>query len=310
MNAMILSAGFGKRLLPHTLRLPKPLFPVLGETLLGIAIQSVLKAMPGKVVVNSHHISEKIEEYINSRDFGVEIVVTHEAEILGTAGGIKNAERWLRGDDFVVINSDIIMEPPWDELVSAHKKNGAVATLALRANPDPARYGVLKVNGVGEVTRFLDAHGPAHEKSGQAMMFTGASVISPAIFDLIPAGRAVDISGEVYKPLVTKGGGLYGVVTDSPWRDVGTTADYHATMIDALQGMRESVVDAILPSSAIITSPVYIEKGATIGERCHLGPNVAIHDGALIGEGARLTNCVVLPGSVVEGGALVTECVR
>lgn len=310
MNAMILAAGFGTRLLPHTLRLPKPLFPVLGGTLLEIAIQSILKARPGKVVVNTHHLPEKIAQYINSRDYGVEIIVAREDKILGTAGGIKNAERWLRGDDFIVINSDIIMEPPWNALISSHRQTGAVATLALRANPDPSRYGVLNVNGRGEVTRFLDARGPAHTKNGQALMFTGASVISPAIFDLIPAGRAVDISGEVYKPLVTKGGGLYGVVTDSPWRDVGTTADYHAAVMDALREMRESVVDSVIPASAKITQPVYIEKGALIGERCHIGPNVAIHDGAVIGEGARLMNCVVLPGTAVEEGALVAECVR
>lgn len=310
MNAMILSAGFGTRLLPHTLRLPKPLFPVLGGTLLQIAIQSVLKARPGKVVVNAHHLSEKIEEYINSRDYGVEIIVTREDKILGTAGGIKNAERWLSGDDFIVINSDIIMEPPWDELVAAHKKNGAVATLALRANPDPARYGVLNVNGQGEITRFLDSRSPAHAKNQQPLMFTGASVISPAIFDLIPAGRAVDISGEVYKPLVTKGGGLYGVVTDTPWRDVGTIADYHATVMDALREMRESVIDAIIPASAIITAPVHIAQGAVIGEKCHLGPNVAVYEGAVIGDGARLMDCVVLPDSMVGNGEHVAECVR
>lgn len=310
MNAMILAAGFGTRLLPHTLRLPKPLFPVLGGTLLEIAIQSVLRARPGKVVVNTHHLPEKIAQYINSRDFGVEIIVTREDQILGTAGGIKNAERWLRGDDFVVINSDIVMEPPWDGLIATHKNNGAVATLALRANPDPARYGVLKVNGRGEVARFLDARSPAGAEGGEPLMFTGASVMSPAIFDLIPAGRPVDISGEVYKSLVTRGGRLYGVVTDSPWRDVGTTADYHATVMDALRDLRESVINAKVPASAIITQPVYIEQGAVIGELCHIGPNVAVHAGAVIGKGARISNCVVLPESVVEDGALVAECVR
>lgn len=310
MNAMILAAGFGTRLLPHTLRLPKPLFPVLGGTLLGIAIETVLKTRPGKVVVNTHHLPEKIEQYINSHDFGVEIIITREAEILGTAGGIKNAERWLSGDDFIVLNSDIIMEPPWDALISLHRQSGAVATLALRVNPDPARYGVLNVNGRGEITRFLDAHAPASAEGGQSRMFTGASVISPAIFDLIPAGRPVDISGEVYKPLVTKGGRLYGVVTDAPWRDVGTTADYHVTVMDALRDLRESVIDAKVPTSAVITSPVYIEQGAVIGELCRLGPNVAVHNGAVIGDGAILANCVILPGTVVGKGEIVAECVR
>lgn len=310
MNAMILAAGFGTRLLPHTSRLPKPLFPVLGGTLLGIAIETVLKARPGKVVVNTHHLPEKIEQYIKSHDFGVEIIIMREVEILGTAGGIKNAERWLRDDDFIVINSDIIMEPPWDALIARHRQSGAVSTLALRGNPDPARYGVLNVNGRGEVTRFLDARSPASAEGGQSLMFTGASVISPAIFDLIPAGRPVDISGEVYKPLVAKGGRLYGVVTDSPWRDVGTTADYHATVMEALLGLQESVIDADIPASAKIEQTVYIEKGAALGELCHIGPNVAIHAKAVIGDGAILSNCVILPGTVVGEGEIVADCVR
>jgi mannose-1-phosphate guanylyltransferase len=120
----------------------------------------------------------------------------------------------------------------------------------------------------------------------------------------------VDISSEVYKPLVVKGGGLYGIVTDTPWRDIGITADYHATVMDALMGLRESVVEAQVPASAIITSPVYIEQGAVIGELCHIGPNVAVYEGAEIGEGARLTDCVVLPGAMVGEGEHVAECVR
>lgn len=269
--------------------------------MLGIAIRTVLKTRPSRIVVNAHHLQEKITEYINSHDFGVEIIVIREeGRILGTAGGIKNAEPYLRGSDFAVLNSDVIMDPPWEMMKAVHRSRRALATLALRANPDPARYGVLCVDGEEMVTRYLDARAPGHDEDAEPFMFTGASIVSPAIFDLIPPGRPVDISGEVYKPLVSKGGALFGVNSFSSWLDLGTTADYHKTVMEAFRDMTSSVVESRIPTSVRLEHPVYIERGAVIGDGAVIGPNVAIHKGAVVGAGARLANCVVLPDSVVE----------
>ena len=105
MNVMILSAGLGTRLLPFTKNLPKPLFPVLGKTLLELAIDTAKKANPNVIVINTHHLAGMIADFISGRDFGVEIIISHEDQLLGTGGCLKHAEKYLQGDLFAVINS-------------------------------------------------------------------------------------------------------------------------------------------------------------------------------------------------------------
>ena len=188
---MILAAGYGTRLLPHTKRIPKPLFPVLDKTLLEYAIETALGANPEHIVVNTHHLAEHIAGFLEGRDFGVEIAVSHEPQILGTAGGIKAAERWLRGGHFAVLNSDILIGVEWERLESFHLEKGAIATLALKDNPDPSRYGVIGVDGEGRVTRFVDVVNLENSGGARPFMFTGASILSPGISNgLLRVGRS------------------------------------------------------------------------------------------------------------------------
>ncbi len=285
MNAMILAAGFGTRLLPHTKRIPKPLLPVVDKTLLEIAIETVLKADPAIIVINTHHLGGMVREFVRSLDVGVEIIVTREREILGTAGGIKNAQSWLEGDHFVVMNSDIIACVDWEELTLAHKQSKAISTLALRKSPDPEKYSHLSIDDTKKVVKFHKTCGPSYKGTEEALMFTGISVLSPEIFGLIPDGVEHDISSKIYTPMTEKGEGLYGVRTDWQWIDVGTCKLYHKVVMGELSKRRDSL---------------YIEQNVKIGRWTELGPRVAVHSGAKIGSHVTLEDCVVLPNSVVD----------
>lgn len=300
---MILAAGFGTRLLPFTERLPKPLFPILGKTLLEMAIETAKKAGPDVIVVNAHHLADQIVEFVEDRDFGVEVAVSVEEDILGTAGGIKAAERWLSSGDFGVINSDIIAEVDWASLKSAHGKKGAMATLMLRKNPDPATYGPISTDGAGKITRFVKTSSPEHDEASPSMMFTGVSILSPAIFDRIPAGRAVDISSGIYGPIVAGGGPMYGYVSQMPWADAGTAEDYYYTVMNLLEKSGMDYGNLCAPENVAIYPPVYVAPGAILEPGCAIGPHVSVSRGAIIKSGARISGCVVLPGSEVRSGA-------
>lgn len=305
MNAMILAAGFGTRLLPHTRRLAKPLFPILGKTLIEIAIETVLRADVRRIVVNVHHLADQVESFLRSRDFGVEIVVLREEEILGTAGGIKNAEEWLGGGDFLVINSDIIAEPDWGGLIAVHREQGAISTLALRALPGAGSYSPVCVGEKGRVTRLGDFTGPGHAEDLPPLMFTGVSVHSPEIFTRIRPGAPSDMAREVFGPMVVKGEWLHGVKTGWEWADAGTAAAYHRAVMEALRS--EDVTPAVMWGDlrgVAVEPPVYVETGAVVAPGARLGPNVAVHKGARVGRGSALRDCVVLPGSVAGEGTV------
>jgi len=107
-KAMILAAGFGKRLNPLTLNLPKPLLKIGNETLLSNTINFLDKYGIKEVVINVHYFSEQIIEYVNKKKFNLKITIVNEKEkILDTGGGIFNALKYFK-ESFVCINPDTI----------------------------------------------------------------------------------------------------------------------------------------------------------------------------------------------------------
>lgn len=108
MKAMILAAGFGKRLGHLTQSTPKPLIKVKGQPLIKYHISKLLAADYSQIVINTHYLSDEIINYVKDEfDNDTRIIFSIEKEILGTGGGIKKALHHFGNDDFLVLNSDI-----------------------------------------------------------------------------------------------------------------------------------------------------------------------------------------------------------
>ena len=108
-KAMILAAGYGKRILPLTLECPKPLLEIGNETLLSNTIKFLDLSGVKQVVINVHYLGEKIIDYINKKNFNLEIIVVKENDkILDTGGGVLNAIQHFSEEPFLVINPDTI----------------------------------------------------------------------------------------------------------------------------------------------------------------------------------------------------------
>ena len=107
-KAMILAAGFGKRLNPLTLKCPKPLLKIGEETLLSNTINFLEKCQIKEVIINVHYLGDQIVEYINKKKFNLKITFVKEKEkILDTGGGILNALNNFN-ENFLCINPDTI----------------------------------------------------------------------------------------------------------------------------------------------------------------------------------------------------------
>ena len=108
MKAMILAAGFGKRLGHLTQSTPKPLIKVKGQPLIKYHLSKLLAADYSQIVINTHYLSDEIINYVkNEFNNDPRIIFSIEKEILGTGGGIKKALNHFGNDDFLVLNSDI-----------------------------------------------------------------------------------------------------------------------------------------------------------------------------------------------------------
>ena len=149
MKAMILAAGSGTRLLPLTYLRPKPLFPVCTVPLLGLIINQLRETGSNDIVVNTHHLSHKIDSYVQeSTPPGTAITLSFEPELLGTGGAIKKVEEFWDDQPFIVVNGDIIHTIDLQLAYDYHIKSENIVTLILHHYP---RYNQVDVDQEGAI---------------------------------------------------------------------------------------------------------------------------------------------------------------
>ena len=108
-RAMILAAGFGKRVHPLTLERPKPLLKIGNETLLSNTLKFLETSGVKEVVINTHYLRKQIIDYVKKNKFNLTInIVEENNKILGTGGGVLNALKYFSNENFLIINPDTI----------------------------------------------------------------------------------------------------------------------------------------------------------------------------------------------------------
>jgi NDP-sugar pyrophosphorylase family protein len=217
MRAMILAAGLGTRLRPLTDSVPKALVPVAGRPLVEYSLLWLRSQGIQDVVMNLHHHGEKIRAALGDGSvYGLRITYSSEDPILDTGGGIKKAQPFLDGETFLVLNCDTILDLDLSILLDTHRRNQAVATLVLRADPEARRYGIIETDRRGRVRRFL-GQPPEVNATLSPFMFTGLQILEPRVFDFMPAHKAFGTTRETYPQLLQAGEPLYGFIHSGPW---------------------------------------------------------------------------------------------
>jgi NDP-sugar pyrophosphorylase family protein len=225
MKAMIFAAGLGTRLYPMTQSLPKALIKIKNTPLIEIVIKRLVLQGFDEIIINLHHFSRQIEEFIHGMDdFGITIRFSDEkGELLDTGGGLKKAS-WFFDDEkpFLVHNVDIISNIDLTRLLDFHNRSHALATLAVRSRPS-SRYLYFdsKNNLCGwENTKTNERIMVRSSEDERHYAFSGIQVINPKIFKLNDREGPFSII-DLYLRLA----GHHSIQcfdhTDSLWLDVG-----------------------------------------------------------------------------------------
>src|ERR1700679_2119241 len=144
MKAIILVGGQGSRMRPLTNHLPKNIVPVCGVPFLTYQIEYLKSIGVKEIVFSIGYRSEDIRKvYGDGRRYKVEIHYALEKTPLGTAGALKNSEKFVKGSPVVVLNGDILTDIPLDKMLKFHRKNKNAATLGLVRVEDPTAYGLV-----------------------------------------------------------------------------------------------------------------------------------------------------------------------
>lgn len=206
MKAMIFAAGLGSRLRPLTDTTPKALIEVGGVPMLERVTRRLIAAGVNRIVVNVHHHADSIEHFLrNNNNFGADIAISNERELLlDTGGGVVKASALLtdgRSDEPIMLyNADILTDFPIEEMLAEHIAGRAAATL-LVSTDRPSTRGFLFddnrrlcgwINHVsGEVRSPLTV-----PEGAKAMAFGGIHIINPELIETMTAyGRN---NGEIF----------------------------------------------------------------------------------------------------------------
>ena len=238
MKAMLFAAGLGTRLRPLTDTLPKCLVPVNDRPMIDYPLLLLRHYGIREIVVNVHHHAERVEEYLGDGSrFGVDIAYSREPVLLDTGGGLLGAKRFLDHGTFVIVNSDVLIDLPLDEVVRFHTNHNAAATLVLRKDPKAAAYGSIWTDVEGRIRKLLQH--VAHEDGAGTLeeyMFTGVHVVEPQIFQYMEGWEPFSITRTTYPRMLTGGERLCGFPFDGEWQDLGTPERLQATSLKLLEG--------------------------------------------------------------------------
>lgn len=311
LKAIILAGGFATRLRPLSCSRPKTLFPIVNKPLLewileGLAKNDVKEAVLAVNALTQFHIRQQ-----KTKKHGLKIKYSIDPPKtpLGTAGPIKNAEKFIGHDEpFIVLNGDIFTEIDYKSLLATHLKKKALATIALCRVEDPCRYGVADLDGNSCIKNFIEK--PAKEQAPTNLINAGVYILNPEVFDYIPKGKYVSMEREVF-PQLAKEKKLFGYTIDGLWMDIGKPEEYLQTnkvMLDVLSNKK-----AInKPTKFKTQMPVAIGRGVTVGEKSIIGPYAVLGKNVIIGKNTVITNSVVFSDAricdnVNINGAIIGE---
>ncbi|MEM4272059.1 MAG: nucleotidyltransferase family protein [Candidatus Bilamarchaeaceae archaeon] len=219
MKAIILCGGEGTRLRPYTYTIPKAMLPVGGRPILEYIIEHLRESKITDIVLSVGYLREKIMGHFeDGRKFGVKIDYFIEEEALSTAGAIFPHRKKLN-KPFLVLMGDQITNIDLKKMEEAHKRSGAIATIAAKTIKTPLEYGALEVSASGQVSAFREK--PVLEN----LINTGIYILEPEALEYIRPKE--DFAKDVFPRMLKSGKNIHAYIMETEfWIDIGRVSDY------------------------------------------------------------------------------------
>ena len=298
MKAVIMAGGFGTRMQPLTINLPKPMIPLVNQPIMSHIIDLLKQHGISDVVMLLFHQPEIIKNYFgDGSEKGVRITYVTPLEDFGTAGAVKAAAPYL-DERFLVISGDLLTDIDLTSVLEFHEQKQALATITLTSVEDPLQFGVVITDQEGAITKFL-------EKPGWGEVFsdtinTGIYVLEPEVLDMIPEETNRDWSKDIFPMMMAEGRPLYGCQQQGYWADIGNTDAYLETFRDIFHD--RATIRLPEPTLADGTRRVFLGTDTQVAQTdlSLLEGMVVIGDNSQVLGRAQLKNCIVGRNCVIE----------
>ena len=316
MQALILAGGEGTRLRPLTSTVPKPVVPLVDRPFIVFMLDWLRGHGVEDILISCGHMAAGVRNVLGDGSaFGVRLRYVEEPRPLGTGGALKYAESLL-DERFYMLNGDVLTDLDLTAQLAQHERTGAVGTLALTPVDDPSNYGLVRTQGKGEVSEFVEK--PSPDAIDTRNISAGAYVLERSVLDLLEPEQPASIERDVFPQLV--GNGLYGCVSEGYWLDIGTPERYLQATWDILEGSvgtafeqrtggTYQVVEQDVENLGRIIPSALVEGGCSIGEGARVGGRAVLEHGVRIGANTTVENAVVLRGAEIGENCTLSGCI-
>ncbi len=321
MRAVLMAGGSGTRLRPLTCDLPKPMVPILNRPIAEHIINLLKRHQITEIIATLHYLPDVMRDYFqDGSDFGVQMTyAVEEDQPLGTAGCVKNIAELL-DETFLVISGDSITDFDLNAAIEFHRRQKSKATIVLTRVPNPIEFGVVITDEHHRIRRFLEK--PSSSEIFSDTVNTGTYILEPEVLEYLPANQESDFSKELFPLLLEKDEPMYGYIAQGYWCDVGHLDAYRESQYDALYrkvrldyAYEEQSPNIWTGQNTLIDPSAKLEPPCLIGNNCRIGARVQIDAGTVIGDNvtigadADLKRPIVWNGAIVGDEASLSACV-
>lgn len=302
-----MAGGFGTRLRPLTLNIPKPMVPLVNKPLIYHVIKLLEKHDIDSIVTLLYFQPEKIISHLKEESYS-HLSIRHRTAVAdyGTAGSVKRIADEIEGT-VVIFSGDVLSDIDLTAALAFHKEKGALVTIVLTKSQDTLDFGIVRTDKSGRIQNIIEKPGWGQVISDTVN--TGIYIIEPQVMEYVPANEEFDFSKDLFPLLLAKELPCYGYVHGGYWRDIGNLNQYLFGQLDCLN--KEVETDADICDR--IDNDINIDK-SVIGRNVKLGNRVSvvnsvIGDNVTIGDGSVLAGATVWKNSSIGNNCHLNYCV-
>jgi len=308
MKAVVLAGGYATRLRPISYVLPKLLFPVAGKPMIYWTLDLLKRFRVDEVVLGVNYLADALLKRIGQEYHGIRIKYSLEKTPLGTAGPIKLASLKTKlTETFIALNGDIIANINLDEMISRHLTSHFTVTDALHEVEDPSQFGVVEVDKMSRIIRFVEK--PAKGEAPSKLINAGIYLLNRNVLSMIASDRKVSLERDIFPGLASRRK-LGGFIHSDYWFDIGSFADYknaNFALMKTHGSIRPTRVN-ISKSSKLIPS-VVVGEHVRISGNVRVGPNVAIGNETCVDRSCRVSNSIIFDGVDIGPGTKISGAI-
>ncbi len=289
MKAIVMAGGFGTRLRPLTINVPKPMVPICNAPMMEHVVALLKRHGITEITSVLYFQADAIRDYFGDGSaFGVSMSYAKPDEDFGTAGAVRYALTDA-SEPVLVISGDLATDFDLSEAINWHREKQSEATVLLTRMENPLPYGITITDTDGRIVRFLEK--PSWGEAFSDTINTGIYIMEPAAIKMIPPRTNFDFSQNLFPLLLARKMGLYGKIMTGYWKDVGNVDEYYNAHIDYIEGRLH--IDLNAECSEGDGHTVCKGKNVHIDNDVKLTGKVIIGNDVTIQSGAELHNCVI-----------------